>query len=1557
MADLPRVAARWRDLYRRWIASRRESTDAESQQLMAGTGSQAVAFLEALVADAWSVGGSWPATEEVSELTHHSSAGEVNLFGRVPSRLDGEGARGALAAAMGASVAGLRTSTFISGPDLSASVDFLREAVRRRLPLVVHLAARAGGGRNSFDGTSHDSIHLAADSGALLFHAVDVQEAVDLTLLAHRVAELALLPVVLAMDVAETAQSVQDFLFPDADALRRYLGDTNDMIDVPAPSQERLFGPRRLRLPRWHDSERPLLVAPGQEGPLPALAAAARQLLTDREASELVRAARAELEALTRRDCGSLRVHGIEGAKLLLVAEGAAVELLEATTDKLADEGQAKTGVVGIRCLRPFPGGGIVDVLARRRLVAVLERSDAPSSVDPPLLRSLRSVIERATERGESGENKKAVGPALAAKDIPRLISVSYGVGSLPVAASDVGALCLSLDERNESPLYLGLDFSPAGDRYPKQAAELGAVERAYPDLVSHGLPRHQPELDVRPSDAVSVGHLFPDAPLNLTGPVSAEAGDLLIRLLGGHLRSRSHCGAIDADGARLECFTHSRAPLRDPGADAPLDLLFWTVPEGTPEPAARRALSRLASGGVLLLESDEAEGGGPEALAPDLLALLTQRNAALLLAPIPAGCSADALREHRLGSLLAAISRRGWREVHPRKLGEARTAMMADNGVSAEHRAPLVEALSAGFEQVEDSDLSQLRKAEQEEGLIASASSVASPASAAPPLTAAETKTPLASLPRFWDQVGVLYQDGESERLTPQPMLTAPTVPPLSAALHLRASVPAQVPSFDPALCTGCGQCWTACPDGAIGPLVLAPSALIEGCMESAQGKGANVEALRMLVAKLGSGVASILASAEGPALDLPVLLSSAFDGVVSKTRLTEERKTALEIAFAKLHETLPTLPIVRTASFFEHPEKREKGSGEIFSLAIDADACKECGLCVAECEPEALRTRGDKERLTISEREDLAGRWALCSSLPAPSENTLQKASRNPDLSPLSAVMLNRKARAAMAGADLGEPGAGDKIAVRQIVTTALSRLEPVSRKTLEDVHELQARLGDEIHGQLALAIPADDLSALGRGLAALARPESDLKGLLGRVESAIEDTQVDVVRLKRLVASAAELADFAWRLEKGEGGWGRQPLGLVVGPGRASSWIGPFPFNPFSLPVTLESNGNPAELAAGIASGLEHQSVALARAMRRARTELERPSEAVAGEAQLKKLTWSKLTAEERTACPSLLVLLSESEIASSGFSGLLDLLSSNHGVKIVLLSDLELVDGATPRKTGPWASGGARLSADPGLLALSQTSGYVAQTSIAHPEHLTATVGGAFDVAGPALLRVYAPSPSGHGFSTDQTLERARRAVDTRAFPLYSSPPPSEPGGLRPLDLEGNPGTGNDWYHGMTPADWARQEARFSSLFKGNLGDDAEPLSSYLRMPRSERQGRQAYLETNEEEGGKIFIDQRLVAAIDCASAVWRSLNAWSQVERYLEESESRNAERLANAELRRQHHDELAALEREHQSRLATLHAEIEADLAKRLRGRLVELALRSSQRPSVDPGS
>jgi hypothetical protein len=161
----------------------------------------------------------------------------------------------------------------------------------------------------------------------------------------------------------------------------------------------------------------------------------------------------------------------------------------EAVADHLRAYQRMKVGVLGLRCLRPFPGAEIARLLGTGARICVLERLDTPLAADPPLLRELRAALDRALESGRYGEDIHPGYPALREQHRPRLQSVIYGLGGLPLRAADLAALCRDAQSIERARVYLGLTFAIASSPYPKRQVLLDRLRRDYPDIAGLGLP------------------------------------------------------------------------------------------------------------------------------------------------------------------------------------------------------------------------------------------------------------------------------------------------------------------------------------------------------------------------------------------------------------------------------------------------------------------------------------------------------------------------------------------------------------------------------------------------------------------------------------------------------------------------------------------------------------------------------------------------------------------------------------------------------------------------------------------------------------------------------------------------------------------------------------------------------------------------------------------------------------------------------------------------------------------------------------------------------------
>jgi pyruvate-ferredoxin/flavodoxin oxidoreductase len=1344
-----------------------------------------------------------------------------------------------LASALGLAAAGERVTACLAGPELAEAADLLREAARRRLALVVRWRSGEGG---------HAPLSRALGSGAVVLAAADAQEAADLSLIARRVAEEGLVPVLLAQDGAETSASVQDVLLPEAAWVARWLGAAGDRVHSPTRAQELLFGRHRRRLVRWHDPERPMVQGAVLAADVEAVAAAGGRAYLDEALPALLERAFTDLARETGRHYDRLSTRGVEGAQLVLVAQGSAVGTAEAVAEVLGS-GAPRLGIAGLHCLAPFPSAHLAEVLRGVPAVAVIERTAAPLSAGGTLARAVRSALawcqdaaDVRTASGPAGRRSLAaeVRAALSGTEgggPPRRIRHTPGpaVASVLVpgelAGADLAALCRELLGSWRSTVHLGVAFEadPRG-RLPKREVLHDALAGAYPAAGALGLRAGRPGPDLRPAGSLSMAVYAGGAGSRFGGGLAAEAAGLLAGTLGGRVRS---------GGGRVLWAPPGPRRLADPGPDAPVDVAVWAGP-GTAGP---ELVACLAAGASLLIPTphpgrDGARplhpeppphptqsplgrpgprpnpadlGPGGRVAAPDrsdwwtalpaaVRDAVTARGAKLYTVDLTSPGSDD----ERLGALLGLLQKDGRADFKVRKVLEARRALLAVRGLGPAEVDERLARLQAGLDRVRAlpaAELAVRRTPEPEADPVPPAVRQSSTAGG-------ET---VDSLPRFWDQVGVLARRGEGDLLSPDPYLATRTLPALSGALRDASDARTALPAFDPVTCTGCGACWTSCPHAAVEPVAIGAAALLDYGMAVAKRRGTGTDALRAAVGKLAAATQAEAAAAGGGSAG--ALLDAAYAASAAKLPLPEERKAAVAEAFTAVREELAHLPVAHAAAF---PD-------QLFLLALDPDRCTGCGLCVAACGPGALTSVADTPSRTHEARRVARA----IQELPEPSAGALDRISPEafaPEAGALALSLLPRSSRRLAAGGDASEPGSGEALAVRQALGAAARRLEPLRRRRAESLDALAEELAAAVHGGLGAALPDRDLDALAQGLAVLDRPAADLAELTGRIDAALtegrESGRVDVARMRRLVDAARDVADLRLHLR------GAAPFGLVLSGGPAA-WGATFPNNAFAVPATVAPPRAAAAVARGLAEAACREAVAAARRVRAARLVLAAatPSEATRAEGEVRALAglgWSGLDAGERLAAIPVVLAASEEALASD-LTGLLELLSCDLPVKVLALA----ADGA-PTPLAELLVAWVSASSLPGAVLGQVTVAHGDRLDAALAAALAAPVGAAVSPAfAPALLRVLAPVPSRGGFAPDGALARAREAVADRSFPLFLRAPRED--GSIGLDLDGNP-----------PEDGAVEDpAAWTTLRRAAGSDGAFAAAAVTDQARRER----------------------------------------------------------------------------------------------------------------------
>jgi len=290
-----------------------------------------------------------PQTPIAETLATFVGTGELNAeYIRVESE------HSALAACLGACMAGVRTFTATSSHGLAYMHEMLTYVAGGRFPIVLAIANRSVGPPWSIWGDQQDSIQQR-DTGCIQIYTETAQEVLDTVLQAFRVSQdpRVFTPVMVCLDGF-------------------HLSHTQELVEIPDQGDVDSFLPP-FKSPAVLDPDEPMSLAIGASG---------KQYTHWRfEQYQGIQAAEAVIEevdeefgkAFGRRYGGSIDAYKCEDAELIIVIMGSFAGIARDAADSMRRDG-VKAGVLRLRTFRPFPNKTVRDCLGSARSIVVVDR-------------------------------------------------------------------------------------------------------------------------------------------------------------------------------------------------------------------------------------------------------------------------------------------------------------------------------------------------------------------------------------------------------------------------------------------------------------------------------------------------------------------------------------------------------------------------------------------------------------------------------------------------------------------------------------------------------------------------------------------------------------------------------------------------------------------------------------------------------------------------------------------------------------------------------------------------------------------------------------------------------------------------------------------------------------------------------------------------------------------------------------------------------------------------------------------------------------------------------
>ena len=331
-------------------------------------GNSAAAYISYAFSEVAAIYPITPSSPMAEHIDEDASRGRKNIFGQTLKIIEMQSEAGAAGAVHGSLQAGALTTTYTASQGLLLMIPNMYKIAGERLPMVMHVAARALATSSLNIFGDHQDVMAARQTGFAMLAEGSVQEVMDLSGVAHLATIKSRIPFMNFFDGFRTSHEIQKIEVMDIDKLA-------ELVDYEALDEFRAHA---------LNPDHPVTRGTAQNPDIYFQTREAVNKYYD-EVPGIVEDYMNEITKITGREYHCFDYYGAEDADRVIIAMGSVTETIEETVDYLNGKGE-KTGLVKIRLYRPFSIERFLNAIPKTvKKIAVLDRTKEPGSAGEPV--------------------------------------------------------------------------------------------------------------------------------------------------------------------------------------------------------------------------------------------------------------------------------------------------------------------------------------------------------------------------------------------------------------------------------------------------------------------------------------------------------------------------------------------------------------------------------------------------------------------------------------------------------------------------------------------------------------------------------------------------------------------------------------------------------------------------------------------------------------------------------------------------------------------------------------------------------------------------------------------------------------------------------------------------------------------------------------------------------------------------------------------------------------------------------------------------------------------